>query len=87
MNASSRTLLVAKIVGQILFFYGLLVWLDGVVIQFTHPNWLPLRVSHLLNIRTDTFTIIMFFVSAFGFLIWRVIAESTKLKQHDKAAQ
>ena len=79
MNAAfSRTLLVAKIFGQILFFYGFLAWLDGVIAQFTHPEWLPMQVTHLLNVRTDDFTIAMFFVSALGFFIWRMIAESTK---------
>ena len=77
MNASSSRLglVIIKVVGQMLFFFGLLAWLDGVVIQFTHPEWLPERVSHLLNVRTDTFTIAMFFVSALGFFLWRLTAE------------
>lgn len=83
---SNRTLIVAKVVGQILFIYGSLAWLDGVVVQFTHPNWLPMRVSHLLNIRTDTFTIIMFFVSMLGFFIWRVIVELGKSQPQNEAA-
>ena len=77
MNASSSRLglVIIKVVGQMLFFFGLLAWLDGVVIQFAHPEWLPERVSHLLNVRTDTFTIAMFFVSALGFFLWRLTAE------------
>lgn len=77
-SANTRQILVVKVLGQVLFIYGLLAWLDGVVIQFTHTDWLPQPVSHLLNVRTDTFTIFMFLVSAFGFFIWRLIAELTK---------
>ena len=79
MNAASnRRLLVVKVLGQALFIYGLLAWLDGVVVQFTNPEWLPQPVSHLLNVRTDTFTIFMFLVSALGFIVWRLTAELTK---------
>jgi hypothetical protein len=85
MNVSSNRLglIIVKVVGEMLFLFGFLAWLDGVVIQFTHPSWLPLSVSHLLNIRTDTFTIFMFFVSAFGFFLWRITAELMKT-EHDK---
>jgi hypothetical protein len=77
--AFERLLLVLKVFGQILFIYGLLAWLDGAVIQITHPEWLPLPESHLtLWIRTDTFTILMFIVSAIGFFIWRIIVEFGK---------
>lgn len=71
-------MVIVKIVGEMLFLFGFLAWLDGAVIQLTHPNWLPLPVSHLLNVRTDTFTIAMFFVSALGFLLWRLMAEFLK---------
>ncbi len=83
MNASFyRFLLVLKVFGQVLFLFGLLAWLDGVVIQFTHTDWLPLMVSHLLPwIRTDTFTILMFIVSAVGFFTWRVIVELLKTEK------
>ncbi len=81
-TASYRIMLVIKVVGQVLFLYGLLAWLDGVVIQFTNPMWLAMPVSHLLNVRTDTFTILMFIVSAFGFFIWRLAVELTKSEQN-----
>jgi hypothetical protein len=74
-----KLLIIVKVFSQVLFLFGLLTWLDGVVVQFTHPDWLPLSVSHLLpGIRTDTFTILMFIVSAVGFFVWRVIAELIK---------
>jgi len=73
-----RLLLIIKVVGLTVFVFAFLAWFDGVIIQFTHPEWLPQRVSHLLNIRTDTFTIIMFFVSAFGFFLWRIVTEILK---------
>ncbi len=75
-SAFYKSLIIVKVFSQVLFLFGLLAWLDGVVIQLTHPEWLPLSVSHLLPwIRTDTFTILMFIVSAVGFFVWRVIAE------------
>jgi len=80
--ASSRLgLVIVEVIGEMLFLFGFLAWLDGVVIQFTHPNWLPERVSHLLNVRTDTFTIAMFFVSALGFFLWRLTAELIKAEK------
>jgi len=79
-------MLVVKVVGQMLFFFGFLAWLDGVVVQFTHPEWLPMRVSHLLNVRTDNFTIAMFFVCALGFLMWRITAEFLKNQEKTRVA-
>jgi hypothetical protein len=74
-----RVLFVLKAVGQVLFFYGLLAWVYGVTVQVTHPEWLTLPLSHLtLWLRVDTFTIISFFVSAAGFLLWRLTAEHAK---------
>jgi hypothetical protein len=78
-SAFYKLLIIVKVFSQVLFLFGLLAWLDGVVIQFTHPEWLPLPVSHLLLwIRTDTFTILMFILSAVGFFVWRVISELIK---------
>ena len=72
-----RLMVVAKIVGEVLFLYGLLGWIYGVLIQLTHPQWLPLPLSHLaLWIRIDTFTMLSFAVSAVGFIIWRITRES-----------
>jgi hypothetical protein len=82
MNAASiRRMLIIKVVGEALFLFGLLAWLDGVGIQFTNPMWLAMPVSHLLSIRTDTFTILMFIVSAVGFFIWRLTIELIKFEQ------
>jgi uncharacterized protein with PQ loop repeat len=85
MNLDSSRLgpVIIKVVGEMLFLFGFLAWLDGVGIQFTHPYWLPQPVSHLLNVRTDTFTIAMFFVSALGFFLWRLTAELMKA-EHGK---
>ena len=74
-----KLLIVVKVFSQVLFLFGFLAWLDGVFVQITHPEWLPLSVSHLLpGVRTDTFTILMFIVSAVGFFVWRVITELIK---------
>lgn len=77
-----KFLLAVKVFAQVFFLFGLLAWLYGITVQFTHPEWLPLPISHLLPwIRTDTFTILMFIVSAVGFFVWRVIAEVNKSEQ------
>jgi hypothetical protein len=61
-----------------LFVFGLLAWLYGITIQITHPEWLTLPISHIIETRLDTFTIIMFILSALGFFVWRLIAELQK---------
>jgi hypothetical protein len=82
-SAFERKILVAKVAGELLFLYGLLAWLDGVVIQFTNPMWLEMPVSHLfLWLRTDTFTILSFIASGVGFFIWRVTVELIKSEQN-----
>ncbi len=68
---------VLRVFGQFLFLYGLFGWIYGVLVQLTHPEWLPLPLSHLiLWIRVDTFTMLSFIASAFGFLVWRLAKES-----------
>jgi hypothetical protein len=86
-GASEVGILVVKVVGELLFLYGLLAWLDGVMIQFVNPMWLAAPVSHLFPwLRTDTFAILSFIASAFGFFIWRLAVEMIKSKQN-KATQ
>jgi hypothetical protein len=81
--ALERKTLVIKVAGEMLFLYGLLAWADGVVIQFTNPMWLAMPVSHLLLwMRTDTFTILSFLVSALGFFMWKLSAELIKSEQN-----
>ena len=78
----NRAMLVIKVIGQTLFLFGLLAWLDGVVIQIVNPMWLAAPVSHLFPwLRTDTFTIVMFIASALGFLMWRLVLELLKTDQ------
>ena len=68
---------VLRVLGQFLFLYGLLGWIYGVLVQLTHPEWLPFPLSHLtLWIRVDTFAMLSFVISAFGFLVWRLAKES-----------
>jgi hypothetical protein len=68
--------IVLKGFGQLLFLYGFLGWLYGILIQLIHPEWLTLGLSHLIPwIRVDTFAILCFVVSAVGFLIWRLTRE------------
>lgn len=77
----SLTIFVAfvKVVGEVLFLYGLLGWTYGVIVQLTNPRWLPLPLSHLIVwVRIDTFTIACFILSAVGFFTWRLTRELTK---------
>ena len=84
--ALERKVLVIKVVGEMLFLFGLLAWGNGVLIQFTYPMVLAMPVSHLLLwMRTDTFTILSFLVSALGFFMWRLSAELIKFEK-DKAS-
>jgi hypothetical protein len=72
-------IVVVKVVGEMLFLYGLLGWTYGVLAQLIHPDLLPLQLSHLTPwIRVDTFTIASFILSAIGFLTWRITRELTK---------
>jgi hypothetical protein len=75
-----KTLLLSIIVlkgfGELLFVYGLLSWVYGILVQLIYPEWLPLGLSHLTPwIRVDTFAITSFILSAAGFLIWRLTRE------------
>ncbi len=62
-----------------MFVFGLLGWLYVVVVQVTHPEWLPATLAHYdvppLNWRVDDVGIVAFAVSAFGFFLWRLEAE------------
>jgi hypothetical protein len=70
---------VVKTVSEMLFLYGLLGWIYGVLVQLIHPDWLPTALSHILPwIRVDTFAIVSFILSALGFLIWRITRELAK---------
>jgi len=68
---------VIRVLGEVLFLYGLLGWIYGVAVQLTHPLWLFGELSHLTPwIRLDTFTIISFLLSILGFFVWRLIKEA-----------
>jgi len=69
-------LAVVKVIGQVLLVFGLLGWMYGVLIQMTHPDWLPAKISHLTPwLRLDTFTILCFIGSGVGFFLWRLVKE------------
>ncbi len=74
----NRLFAALKIIGQTAFLFGLLAWLYGVLIQVTHPEWLPLQLSHLTPwIRVDTFTMLSFVIAIIGFVVWRATKELT----------
>jgi hypothetical protein len=71
-----------RVVGELLFLFGLFGWVNGEIAQFTHPKWLPQPLSHLTPwIRLDTFTILSFIVSGVGFFMWRITKELTSPSQ------
>ncbi len=70
---------IGKIAGQTAFLFGFLAWFYGVLIQVTHPEFLPLPLSHLtLWIRVDTFTMVSFIASMLGFVLWRLVKETER---------
>ena len=65
--------------GEVFFLFGLLGWLYGVTIQLTYPDLLTVKLSHLTPwLRVDVFTIYSFFISAFGFFLWRLVVWVSK---------
>ena len=80
MNRTAHaSIAILKVIGEMLFLYGLLGWTYGILAQLIHPHWAPLQLSHLTPwIRMDTFTIASFILSAIGFLTWRITSELTK---------
>jgi hypothetical protein len=69
-------IVVIQVVGELLFLYGFLGWVYGVLVQLTHPQWLTVQLSHLTPwLRVDIFTIVSFIIGAVGFFIWRLIRE------------
>lgn len=77
MNKDLDTRAVLKVVGEVLFLYGLLGWTYGVLIQITHPDFLYTSLSHLIPwIRVDTFSVLSFILSIIGFFIWRLTRET-----------
>jgi len=71
-----KLMALTKVVGELLFVYGLLGWIYGVITQFIHPSWLPGQMSHLTPwLRLDTFTILSFLISMTGFFTWRLARE------------
>jgi len=80
MNGNSdMSLRIIRVIGEALFFYGLLGWIYGVTIQVTHPGFLQTALSHLTTwIRVDTFTVLSFIISIIGFFIWRLTKEKAK---------
>ncbi|MGD0494734.1 MAG: hypothetical protein ABSB28_01680 [Candidatus Bathyarchaeia archaeon] len=71
-----KNILVAKVVGEVLFLYGFLGWGFGVLVALVRPQWLQWSLSHLTPwLRLDTFTIVSFIVSAVGFFMWSFTKE------------
>jgi hypothetical protein len=69
-------LVLLKVLGQASFLFGSLGWFYGVLIQVTHPEFLPTTLSHLTPwIRVDTFTMVAFVFAILGFVVWRLTKE------------
>jgi len=71
---SKKIIAIFGALGEVIFFFGLLGWFYGVIIQLTNPQWLTIQISHLTPwLRIDVFAIYSFFSSAFGFFLWRLV--------------
>ena len=70
---------IGRIIKYSVFLFGLLGWIYGIAVQFTNPEWLEIQLSHLTPwLRVDIFTIFSFFISAFGFFVWRLTVKLAK---------
>jgi hypothetical protein len=75
-------IVVIQVVGELLFLFGFLGWVYGVLVQLTHPEWLTFQLSHLTPwLRVDVFTIVSFIIGAIGFFTWRLIRELANSNQ------
>jgi hypothetical protein len=75
----SIQLILVKTIGELVFVFGLLGWIYGIIFQFRYPQWLTLQLTHLTPwLRVDIFTMISFIASAVGFFIWMVTRELDK---------
>jgi hypothetical protein len=73
-----RFVILVKVIGELLFLFGFLGWVNGEIVQFSDPAALSLQLSHFTPwIRVDTFAILSFIVSAVGFFMWRIAKELT----------
>jgi len=60
--------------GMIVFIFGILLWAYSILIQVTHPEWLPSTLTHHdfppLNWRVDDMGIFGFAIAPFGLFAW-----------------
>jgi hypothetical protein len=74
---------VLRVIGEVLFLYGLLGWAYGVLVQIIHPLWLSEGLSHFIPwIRIDTFTGLSFILSIIGFFVWRLTKDTARFRTH-----
>ncbi len=68
---------IIKVLGETLFFFGCSLWLYGVAIQITHPEFLRTPLSHLTTwIRVDVASILGFIIAIVGFVMMRSVNAS-----------
>ena len=75
-----------RVVALTAFVFGLLVWAYVIVIQVTHPDWIPGDFSHIevfpFNWRLDNVGMSAFAVAVVGFLVWQI-----ELNMKDNSSQ
>ena len=75
---------IIKVIGETMFFFGFSIWLYGVALQITHPEFLTTVLSHLTKwIRVDTATIYGFIMAIIGFMIMRYIRISENPRRRE----
>jgi len=73
-----------RIVSLTVFLFSLLIWLYVVLLQVTHPEWLPASFSsHIhfppFNWRLDDVGMLAFAIAVIGFVAWQIEMRLTKM--------
>jgi hypothetical protein len=75
-------------VGLAMFVFGILAWFYVIAVQMTHPEWLPLTLTHYrippFDWRVDDVGILAFAIAAFGFFVWRLAKAGDADSAHEQ---
>jgi hypothetical protein len=71
-----------RIISLTVFLFSLLIWLYVVLLQVTHPDWLPASFSsHIdfppFNWRLDDVGMLAFTLAVIGFVAWQIEKQQT----------
>jgi len=77
---------VMRIIALTVFVFSLMVWCYVVLIQVTHPDWLPQSFSsHIdfppFNWRLDDVGMLAFALAVIGFVAWQIEMRQTTTRR------